>query len=278
MQVSQESGVRSQKIGIIAGNGRFPIIFAENAKGMGLEVIAVAHRGETISGLEGLADKTFWIKVGELGKLIKIFKNEGITDVVMAGGIKKTRLFADIVPDLRTLMILGRLKNNNDDGILRAVASELEKEGIIVRESTLYLTSLLAQEGLMTKRRPTKGEMEDIEFGWEIAKEIGRYEIGQCIVVKKKTVLAVEAVDGTDETIRRGGRLGKEGALVIKTCKPHQDLRFDIPAIGPDTISAMGEVSATVLAIEAGKTVLLDKEEVIRMANESNISIIGVKT
>ncbi len=266
------------KIGLIAGNGRFPIIFAENAKGMGLEVIAVAHRGETISGLEGFVDKTFWIRVGELGKLIKIFKNEGIKDVVMAGGIKKTRLFADIKPDLRSLMLLGRLKNNNDDGILRAVASELEKEGIIVRESTIYLTSLLAQKGLMTKRRLTKGEMEDIEFGWEIAKEIGRYDIGQCIVVKKKTVLAVEAVDGTDETIRRGGRLGKEGALVIKACKPHQDLRFDIPAIGPDTISAMGEVSAVVLAVEAGKTVLLDKEEVIRIANESNISIIGVET
>lgn len=265
------------KIGLIAGNGRFPIIFAENAKGMGLQVVAVAHIGETISDISRLADKTFWIRVGELGKMIKIFKEEEISDVVMAGGIKKTRLFTDIRPDLRSILLLGRLKNNDDDGILRGVASELEKEGIIVRESTLYLSALLAQQGLMTSRKPTKDEVADIKYGWGIAKEIGRYDIGQCIVVKKKTVLAVEAVDGTDETIRRGGRLGKDGAVVIKACKPQQDLRFDIPAIGTNTISAMVEVSATVLAVEAGKTILLDKEEVIRRANEGDISIIGVE-
>lgn len=266
-----------QKIGLIAGNGRFPIIFTENAKGIGLHVIAVAHIGETISDISGIADKTFWVRVGELGKIIKIFKDEGISDVVMAGGIKKTRLFTDVRPDLRSLLLLARLKNNNDDGILRGIAAELEKEGITVRESTLYLSALLAQKGLMTRRKPTKDEMADIEFGWEIAKGIGKYDIGQCIVVKKKTVLAIEAVDGTDETIRRGGRLGKEGGVVIKTCKPQQDLRFDIPAIGPDTISAMTEVFATVLAVEAGKTILLDKEEIIRKAEECNISIIGIE-
>lgn len=265
-----------KKIGLIAGNGRFPIIFAENAKKIGLQVIAVAHIGETISDISRLADKIFWIRVGELGKIIKIFKGEGVSDVVMAGGIKKTRLFTEIRPDLRSLLLLARLKDNNDDGILRGVASELEREGITVRESTLYLSALLAQNGLMTSRKPTKDEMADIEFGWRIAKEIGRYDIGQCIVVKKKTVLAVEAVDGTDETIRRGGRLGKEGGVVIKACKPQQDLRFDIPAIGTNTISAMIEVSAAVLAVEAGKTILLDKEDVIRKAEEGNISIIGV--
>ncbi|MFQ5455697.1 MAG: LpxI family protein [Nitrospirota bacterium] len=264
-----------KRVGLIAGNGRFPLIFAESAKREGVSVTAVAHIGETISGLESSVDKIFWIKVGELGKLIKIFKKEGIREAVMAGGIKKTRIFRDIIPDLRSLSLLTKIRHKKDDAILRGVANELQKEGIIVRESTLYLSSIIATDGNMTSRRLCKKELEDITYGWEIAKDIGRHDIGQCIVVKDKVVLAVEGVEGTDEAIKRGGRLCGGGAVVIKVSKPHQDLRFDVPAIGVETIISMKEAKASVIALEAGKTILLDRDETIRKANEAKISIMG---
>jgi hypothetical protein len=157
------------------------------------------------------------------------------------------------------------------------VAGELEREGIKVLESTLYLKSLLAQKGVMTKRKPTTQELEDIRFGWSLAREIGRLDIGQCLVVKNKVVLAVEAIEGTDETIKRAGRLGKEGVVVIKMCKPQQDFRFDIPAVGIETIRAMGEVKASVLALEAGRSILLDKDETLDLANQKGISVFGVE-
>jgi len=266
-----------EKIGLIAGNGRFPQIFAENAKTMGLEVIAVAHEGETLPELENYVDKIFWIRVGQLSRLIKIFHNEKVTDAVMAGGIRKTRLFSGARPDLRSLMLLAKVKARYDDNLLRAVAKELEDEGIRMRESTLYLAPILAQEGMMTSRPLSKREKADIQFGWEIAKAIGRREIGQCVVVKDRVLLAVEAIEGTDETIQRAGRLGGEGAVVIKVSKPHQDLRFDVPAVGPQTIESMKAVRAAVLALEAGKTILLDKDQMLREAEEAKISVVGVQ-
>jgi len=265
-----------EKIGLIAGNGRFPQIFAENARRMGLEVIAVAHEGETLPELEKYADKVFWIRVGQLSRLIKIFHREKVTDAVMAGGIKKTRLFSGARPDLRSLMLLAKVKARYDDNILRAVAQELEDEGIRMRESTLYLTPILAQEGAMTNRPPTKREQEDIRFGWKVAKAIGQHEVGQCVVVKDRVLLAVEAIEGTDETIQRAGRLGGAGAVVIKVSKPHQDLRFDVPAVGPKTIDSMKSVQATVLALEADKTILLDKDLMLKQASEADISVVGV--
>ncbi|MHB8482372.1 MAG: LpxI family protein [Nitrospiria bacterium] len=265
-----------EKIGLIAGNGRFPIIFASQIKSQGKEVIAVAHSGETVKELEAFVDKIFWIKVGQLGKLIKIFKDEQVQNIVMAGGIKKTRLFTDVLPDLRAVRLLSSLKEKKDDAILRAVASDLEKEGLHIRDATHYLSSLLVEEGPLTRRKPNKKEMADIAFGWKIGKSIGNLDIGQSVVVKDKVVLAVEAIEGTDEAIKRGGRLGEKNVIVVKICKPGQDLRFDLPTIGPGTIQSMVSVKASVLAVEAGNTLLLDREETLQAAEKGGIGIIGI--
>lgn len=261
------------KIGLIAGNGRFPLLFAEEARKNGVQVIAVAHLGETDSKIDHLVDEVTWIRVGQIGRLIRVFHSAGITEAVMAGGIKKTRLF-DVRPDLRSLKILSRLAWKKDDLLLRAFADELEREKIMIRDSTLYLSNLLADVGEMT-RSLAKKEREDVRFGWHLAKEIGRLDVGQCVVVKEGVVLAVEAVDGTDATIQRGGSLSGGRAVVIKVFKPQQDLRFDIPAVGLVTIDTMREVGATVLAVEAKKTLLLDKESLIHAAKESGIALVG---
>ena len=265
------------KIGLIAGNGSFPLAFARAAKQKGLEVIAVAHEGETLPELAQWVDSISWIKVGQLGKLIKVFKDHDVHDVLMAGGIKKTHLFSGALPDLRGMAFLARMIHKKDDSMLRAVATELESEGITVRESTLYLDNLLATPGVLTKRKPSKDEKLDIEFGWQMAKEIGKLDIGQTVVVKDQAVLAVEAIEGTDEAIKRGGLLCGNGAVVIKVCKPHQDLRFDLPAIGPQTIASMVQVKAVCLAIEAGKTIILDRETLLQEADRAGIAIIAVQ-
>ena len=265
------------KIGLIAGNGNFPIAFAQAAKQKGLQVIAVAHEDETLPELAKLVDGIFWVKVGQLGKIIAIFKEQGIVDVLMAGGIKKTRLFGNTLPDMRGLALLARMVHKKDDSLLRAVADELESEGITVRESTLYLDSIIAQKGILTKKKPAKAERRDIEFGWQIAKEIGRLDIGQTVVLKDQVILAVEAIEGTDEAIRRGGMLCGQGAVIVKVCKPQQDLRFDLPAIGTQTIKSMLDVKASCLAIEAGKTIILERETVIHDADRAGITIIAVQ-
>lgn len=265
-----------KKIGIIAGNGRFPIIVAQNAQKLDIEVIAVAHIGETLAEIEEFADKTIWVKVGKLARMIDAFKQEGVKDVLMAGGIKKTRLFTDVIPDLKSILLLSKLACKQDDSILRAVAAELEKEGLTVRESHLFLRSILAPKGAVYGRKPGTKEMDDIHFGWNAAKEFGKLDVGQCIVIKNKVILAVEAVEGTDETIKRGGRLCKKGAIVVKVSKPGQDLRFDVPAVGPNTIQVMSEANANILAIEADKTLMIDKEEMLVLAKEKRISIISL--
>jgi len=266
-----------KKIGLIAGNGRFPILFADQMRAQGLKVVAVAHLGETIKELEDHVDHISWIKVGQLGKLIKIFKREEVQELVMAGGIKKTRLFTDIIPDLRAVQLLASLKEKKDDAILRAIAADLEKEHLYVKESTYYLKSLLVNEGNLTTRKPTKKELLDIEYGWKIAKSIGKLDIGQTILVKDKVVLAVEAIEGTDETIKRGGHLAGKDAIVVKVCKPGQDLRFDLPTIGPETIESMKAAHSYILAVEAGNTLILDKEKTIDIAENGGIGIVGVR-
>jgi len=266
-----------QKIGLIAGNGTFPIAFARAAKQKGMQVIAVAHEGETLPELAQWVDGIFWIKVGQLGKLISIFKEQGVTDALMAGGIKKTRLFEGGMPDLRGMALLAKMVYKKDDSILRAVADELESEGITIRESTLYLDSILATPGVLTKRKPSKDEQKDIEFGWHLAKEIGKLDIGQTVLVKDQAVLAVEAIEGTDEAIRRGGLLCGQGAVVVKVCKPQQDLRFDLPAVGTRTIQTMKQVKAACLAIEARKTIIIDQETVVRDADAAGITIVAIQ-
>ena len=265
-----------QRIGLIAGNGRFPIIFADNAKRLGYSVSAVAHIGETAPELEQHVERIHWIKIGQFNKLINALKEDGVQQAVMLGGVSKTHVFTTVRPDFRALALASRLRIWKDDAILREIAAELEREGIQIRESTFGLSGILVEEGTLTKRDPAKKEWDDIHFGWDIAHDIGRLDIGQCVVIKDRVVVAVEAVEGTDETIRRGGTLGREGVVVVKRCKPQQDLRFDLPAVGPRTIETMEAVHASVLALEAGRTVLLDRDETLRRADQAGIAIVGI--
>ena len=264
-------------LGLIAGNGRFPIIFADNARRLGYRVCAVAHVGETDPELGEHVDRIHWVKIGQLNKLVEAFKEEGVTQAVMLGGIKKTHVFKTVRPDFRTLAMAARLAIWRDDDILRELAAELEREGIVIRESTFGLEGVLVEEGVLSRRPPTEKEWGDIRYGWEVAKEIGRLDIGQCIVVKDRVVVAVEAVEGTDDTIRRGGELAEGGAVVIKRCKPQQDLRFDLPAIGPRTIDTMQAVKAAVLVAEAARSVVLDRDEMVARANRHRIAVVGMK-
>ena len=265
-----------KKLGIIAGDGRFPVLLAEAARDNGYTIIAVAHTGLSTQDIEKIAERTYWIHIGEISRLIDIFKQEGISEAVMAGGVSKKFMFRDAKPDLRALSLLFKIKDRKDDTLLRALAEELRKEGIMIHEATAYINSILVEDGTLTKRRPADDEWNDIEFGLEIAKDIGRLDIGQCVVVKNRAVLAVEAIEGTDEAIRRGGRLANGGAVVIKVCKPGQDIRFDLPTVGPTTINSMREVDARTLAVEAGMTIMIDKDDMIRSADEAGISIVGI--
>ena len=266
-----------ERIGLIAGNGRFPIIFADNARKLGYHVSAVAHEGETEPELAGHVDRIHWIKIGQLSKLIKAFKEDGVHQAVMLGGIKKTHVFTTVRPDFRTLALATRLALWKDDDILREFAKELEREGIVICESTFGLEGILVEEGTLTARAPSEKEWEDIRYGWEVAHDIGRLDIGQCVVIKDRVVVAVEAVEGTDGAIKRGGDLAKGGAVVVKRSKPQQDLRFDLPAVGPRTIEVMASVKASVLAIEAGRTILLDREIMLEKARSARIAIVGIK-
>jgi len=264
------------RIGLIAGNGQFPIIFCKKAKEAGVEVYAAAYRQEADPEIEAYVNKIEWLHVGQVNRLIKYFKKNRIDQAVLIGGIKKTKIFKNLKPDIKAISLIASLRHTHDDGILRAFAGLLEKNGIVVRPSTFLLPDLLAPEGCWTKRKPSRGEMSEIELGWKVAKEIGRLDIGQCVVVGGGSILAVEAVDGTDATIKRGAELGSSNAVVVKVCKPIQDERFDVPAIGVDTIQTMAKAGAPVLAIEAGKAIVFDREEMIRLANQHGIAIIAL--
>jgi hypothetical protein len=265
------------KIGIIAGGGQFPILFAQAAKKKGCQVLVAAHKGESNLEIEEVADGICWVKLGQLGKIIKFFRQEGVTEAVLLGTITKTRIFKDIMPDFKGLALWNRLKVRQDDSILRAVADVLEDEGIKILESTFYLRELLFPKGVLTKRKPSVEQIDDINFGWRMAREVGRLDIGQCVVVRDRAVLAVEAIEGTDAAIQRGGKLGKEQAVVVKVKKPGQDFRFDLPAIGTKTIDSMDSVGAAVLAVEAGQALLFDGEELIERANKAGIVVVGVE-
>ncbi|MFC1512912.1 LpxI family protein [Thermodesulfobacteriota bacterium] len=267
----------SSKIGIVAGGGQFPLLFARAAQEQGREVVVVAHEGETDPALADVADRLFWVKLGQLGKIIKHFKNEGVSETVFLGTITKTRIFRDIMPDLKGLSLWNKIDVRQDDAILRAIAGELEKEGIEVLESTLYLQHLLFPKGILGKKKPSAEQREDIRFGWQMARAVGGLDIGQCVVVRDRTVLAVEAIEGTDATIKRGGALGREKAVVVKVRKPAQDFRFDLPAIGVTTIDSMREVKAKVLAVEAGQALLFDPDAVVEAANRAGIVVVGVE-
>ena len=265
-----------KKLGLIAGNGKFPLIFAEEAKREGYALVAVAHRGETMEEIDKLLDDVTWVYVGQLGKIIETFHSAGITEAVMAGGIRKVKLFGNFRPDWRGVRFLTRVKSREDDALLRGVADELAEEGITILQSTLCLSHIIAREGVLTQRAPTASEWEDVRLGFQVAKEIGRLGIGQTVIVKNRVVVAVEAVEGTDAAMERAGALAKSGFVVVKVSKPHQDLRFDVPAVGVDTIKNMGAVGGVVLAVEAGKTILLEKQRLLKDAEAYGISVVAV--
>jgi hypothetical protein len=265
-----------KRIGLIAGSGQFPVVFSGAAKEKGLEVFAVAHKGETEPDLESHVKAIEWISIGQLNRLISFFGSHGVKDAVMAGGITKTKAFSSVRPDLKALKLLASMVHTQDDNLLRAFARELEESGITIHAPTFLLPELLAQKGTWTRRKPSKSEMADVHFGWEIVKEIGRLDIGQTVVVRDRSVMAVEAIDGTDATIKRGGELGRENTVVVKASKPNQDMRFDLPAIGVKTIQIMGDARASVLAVEAERTVVFDKEEVVALANKHGIVIMAL--
>jgi len=276
--MSSGNDANTQEIlGLIAGGGQFPLIAADAARQRGIRVVAVAHQGETDPALSDKVDEIVWIRLGQLGHLIKALKKQGVKKALLAGTITKKKMFENIKPDLKGMALMSRLVVFHDDDILRAVADELAKEGIEIVSSTLYLTDLVASPGCLTRKKPTRTEQEDIRFGWRVAKELGRLDVGQCVVVRRKTVLALEAIEGTNETITRGGRLGKEKTVVVKVSKPNQDLRFDVPAVGLDTVRTMADARASVLAVEAAKTLIFDKKEMITYADRMGISIVALE-
>lgn len=248
---------------------------ADSAKKQGLRVVAVAHKDETDPVLAERVDVITWINLGQLGRLIHALKRNGVQKALMAGTVSKRRMFEKVRFDLKGISLISRLAVFHDDNILRAVASQLAKDGIEIVPSTQYLPELLAPPGCLTEKRPGKEEKEDIQLGWTIAKELGRLDVGQCVVVRNGTVLALEAIEGTNETIMRGGKLAREKAVVVKVSKPDQDLRFDVPSVGLETVTVMSQVKASVLAVEAGKTLLFDREEMIDYADKAGISIVS---
>ncbi|MDH3543281.1 MAG: UDP-2,3-diacylglucosamine diphosphatase LpxI [Desulfobulbaceae bacterium] len=270
------TGNAPDKIGIIAGGGQFPLLFARAVRRHGLKVYAAAHQGETDETLADQVDALQWVRLGQLGKIIDFFKKEGVIKTVFIGSITKTNIFRDVRPDLKGLGLWNKIDIKQDDSILRAIADRLAKDGIEVVASTSYVPELLFPQGILTRKKLTKEQKNDIVFGWKIARAMGGLDIGQCVVVRNQTVLAVEAIEGTDAAIRRGGTLGKEKAVVVKLKKPNQDLRFDLPAVGEKTIVSMLEVKAAVLAVEAGYALFFDRESVIQAADAAGLVVVGV--
>lgn len=263
-------------IGLIAASGHLPLIAARRAEAQGVKVVTCAILDEADPEIEKVSYHTLWVKLGELGRVIRFFKKEQVSEALLGGKIHKVSLLSGKVkPDLEMVKAVASVRDWKDDSLLLAVVSQLEKNGIKILDSTLFLKEDLLPPGVITKSSPSKQEIHDVEFGWSIAKSMGGLDIGQTVVVKSKAVLAVEAIEGTDEAIRRGGMLGGSGAVVIKVSKPKQDMRFDVPVVGPDTLRVMREVRARVLAVEALKTLLLEKEEVLALAREAQISIIA---
>lgn len=271
-----DNNIDTEKIGLIAGNGEFPLFFARFARQKNKTIVAVALKEETVPALEREVDKLYWLHLGQLKKLIEIFKQENIKTAVMAGQVKHFRLFDLLKLDSRAAALLARLKDKRADTILAGVAEELAKEGIQLIDSTTFLSSFLPQEGVLTSVKPSKNQWRDIAFGYKIAKSIAGVDIGQTVVVKDQTVLAVEAMEGTDETILRGAKLGKGDVVVVKVSKPRQDRRFDMPIVGERTIAILKKAEVNVLAFSAGSTLLLDRETVVKMADEAGICLVAI--
>jgi DUF1009 family protein len=251
-------------------------LFARAARDRGKRVVAVGHLSESPPELEGAVDVVCWVKLGQLGRIINFFRKQGVREAVFAGTITKTRIFKDILPDLKGLTLWNKIDIRQDDAILRAVAAALENEGIRILASTCFLENLLFPRGVLTARKPSASQMEDVRFGWRMARQIGSLDIGQCIVVRDRVVMAVEAIEGTDAAIRRGGELAGSGAVAVKVRKPNQDFRFDLPATGVQTVNTLVEARGCVLAVEAGQSLLFDREEMISAADRAGLVVMGL--
>jgi DUF1009 family protein len=266
-----------QKLGLIAGMDKLPLIFAKSAKSLDIELTAVAFEGYTSPKIKELVPDIHWIKLGQFQKLIDAFKNSNIAQVVMVGKIPQSVALKNIKLDMRALFIIGKLKSKQTEAVLGAIADELKKDGIKLIDPSPYYKPILCEEGNLSDIKPNKEQMVDIKFGQEIARGIGKLDIGQTVVVKNKTVLAVETIEGTDKTIKRAAEYGGENIIVIKMSKPIQDMRYDVPVIGIDTIKLLSEVKAAGLAIEAQKTFIIDKEEVIKEAKKKKLILMAIK-
>jgi DUF1009 family protein len=266
-----------EAIGLIAGNGIYPETFATAARRAGVRrLVAAAFEGETQSALTGMMDATAWFRVGQLGKMIKFFKEQGITQAVMVGQIAPRNLF-DLRPDLRTLLMLARLKQRNAETLFGGIADELAKDGITLLPATTFLEHLMPLPGSVAGPKIKERRWEEARFGMRIAKESSRLDIGQTVVVKKGTVLAVEAFEGTNEAVKRGGQLGRGEATMVKVSKPRQDMRFDVPVVGPDTIQTAAEAGVNVIAVEAGKTLILGMEEVVARCERLKVTLVAIE-
>lgn len=272
-----------EPMGLLAGAGHFPIRFAEKARQVGVPVVCIGIRGMADPVLRALCDRFYWSRLGALGRAIRCLKRERVRRWTMAGKVHKVQAFSPyryltLVPDLRMLRFWfsRRRRDNRDDSLLLGFIAEFEKEGLVCESALDLLPELLVREGMLTNREPTPREKEDIAFGWLMAKEMGRLDIGQSVMVHERVVLAVEAIEGTDLAIRRAGELcSGRGFVVVKVAKPRQDMRFDVPTVGTDTIESIHAAGGRVLAVEAGKTILLDEEETIARANRYGISIVA---
>ena len=262
-------------LGIIAGNGVYPRLLADAARKAGVKkIIAAAFTDETDPVLVQHVDLIEWMRVGQLNRLLKFFNEHKVHHAIMAGQIAPKNLF-DLRPDWKALLLLGKLKERNAESIFAAIADELTRIDVELLPATTFLEDCLVPAGLIAGAKLSRREEEDVDLGWKIAKEIARLDIGQTVIVKNGTVVVVEAFEGTNEAIRRGGALAREGAVIVKVAKPNQDMRFDVPVIGRETISVAAEAKIRVIALEAGRTLLLEKDEVILAAQRAKITVLG---
>lgn len=263
------------KYGLIAGNGQFPFLVVEGARAQGVELAVVAIKEETDPRINEVVNDVTWVGIGQLGKMIGTFNGRGVTKVIMAGQVKHVQIFSSAMPDMRMVKMLWNLPRRNTDALIGGVADELAKEGIELIDSTFFIKDQLAPEGVLTKRKPTDIERDNVEYGLHIADEIARLDLGQTIVVRAKAVVAIEAMEGTDATIERAGSLAKGKLTVVKVAKPAQDMRFDVPVVGVPTVKTMIEAGATCLSVTAGKTLVFDREEMVQLAEANKICIVG---
>ena len=263
------------KFGLIAGNGQFPLLVLDGARRSGASLAVVAINEETDPRIDEIAENVTWVGIGQLGKMISFFKKNEVEKVMMAGQVKHVQIFSGAMPDVRMVKMLWNLPRRNTDALIGGVADELAKEGIELIDSTHFIKDQLAADGVLTKRKPTDIERENIDYGLHIANEIARLDLGQTIIVRAKACVAIEAMEGTDATIRRAGELANGKLTVVKVAKPDQDMRFDVPVVGVPTVKAMIDAGATCLSVTAGKTLIFDREEMIALADKNKICIVG---